>query len=90
MIWLLQHRLRGQRIEQVVGGQHVVLTQTVPLAQACKVAQRGGNFQQFAHREDAALVGMGDHAPHLGRQLPKRGLPFLISRLLMALVCSRA
>ena len=46
--------------------ERYALEQTVPLAQACKIAQRGGNFQQFPHREDAALLGMGDHAPHLG------------------------
>ena len=72
----LQHRLRRQRIEQVIGGHHVMLTQTVPLAQACKIAQRGGNFQQFPHREDAALLGMSDHAPHLGDRAEARAAVF--------------
>ena len=53
-----------------------MLTQTVPLAQACKIAQRGGNFQQFPHREDAALLGMGDHAPHLGDRSEARAAVF--------------
>ena len=72
----LQHGLRGQRVEQVVGGHHVMLTQAVPLAESCKIAQCGGDFQQFTHREDAALLGVGNHAPHLRDRAKARAAVF--------------
>ena len=62
---LFQHRLRGQRKKQVVGGQHLMLAQAVPLGQAREIAQGRGNFQQLTHREDAPLAGVGNDAAHL-------------------------
>ena len=61
----LQHGLRCQRIKKVVGRQHFMLAQTVPLVQPRKIAQRGGNFQQLAHGQDAALLGVRHNAAHL-------------------------
>jgi len=62
---LFQHRLRGQRKKQVVGWQHLMLAQAVPLGQAREIAQGRGNFQQLPHREDAPLAGVGNDAAHL-------------------------
>ena len=56
---LFQPGLRGQGVEQVVGGQSIVVGGTVPAAQILEVAQRTRHQKQLAHREDAALDGAG-------------------------------
>ena len=56
---LFQPGLGGQGVEQIVGGQGVMVGRTVPGAQVLEVAQRAGHFQQLPHREDAALDGAG-------------------------------
>lgn len=42
-----------------------MLAQTVPLVQPRKIAQCGGNFQQLAHGQDAALLGVRHNAAYL-------------------------
>ena len=61
----LQHGLGCQRIKKVVGRQHFMLAQAVPLVQPRKIAQCGGNFQQLAHGQNAALLGVRHNAAHL-------------------------
>ena len=62
---LFQHGLGRERKEQIVRGQHLMLTQAVPLGQARKIAQRCGDLQKLPHREDAPLAGVGNNAAHL-------------------------
>ena len=69
---LFQDRLRRQRVEQIIRGQHVVFTQTVPLGKSCKIAQCGCDFQQLPHGEDPALLGMSGNAPHIGNAAKAR------------------
>ena len=73
---LFQHRLRSQGKEQVIGGQHIVVGQAVPLGQAGKIAQRCSNFQQLAHRKNAALGRMGHHAAHFMHSAKARAAVF--------------
>ena len=73
---LFQHRLRSQGKEQVIGGQHIVVSQAVPLGQAGKIAQRCSNFQQLAHRKNAALGRMGHHAAHFMHSAKARAAVF--------------
>ena len=56
---LFQPGLGGQGIEQIVGGQGVVVGGTVPGAQILEVAQRPRHQQQLAHGEDAAFDSPG-------------------------------
>ena len=46
---LFQPGLGGQGVEQIVGGQGVMVGRTVPGAQVLEVAQRAGHFQQLPH-----------------------------------------
>ena len=72
---LFQPGLGGQGVEQIVGGQGVMVGRAVPGAQVLEVAQRAGHFQQLPHREDAALDGAGSqpadpfHAAKAGRTI---------------------
>ena len=52
-------RLRGQRIEQIIGREHIVLRRTVPVGQVLEVAQSTGHHQQLAHGKHAALDRTG-------------------------------
>ena len=76
-----QRGLGCQSVEQVVGGQHLVFAQAVPLGQAREIAQRGGNFQQFPHGEDAALLGMGRNTPCTGHTAEPRTAVFEQQRI---------
>ena len=71
-----QHRLGRQRIEQIVGRQHFMFAQAVPLGQAGKIAQRGGDFQQLPHRKDAAFLRMGGDAAHFPHAAETRAAVF--------------
>ena len=50
-----QTGLGGQRIEQIVRRQHVVVAQPIPGNQILKVAQGSCHHQQFAHGKHTAL-----------------------------------
>ena len=70
---LFQARLGRQRIEQIIGGQRIMVGGAVPGAQVLEIAQRTGHQQQLSHGKDTALDRAGSqrtdplHAAEPGR-----------------------